>query len=83
MQITQKKQYALRAVFELAKNENDHPLKTAEIAEAQAIPVRFLEIILNHLKRTALEKMDLRVDCANQRLVANPAHPDQPISKIR
>jgi Rrf2 family protein len=54
MQITQKKQYALRAVFELAKNGNDHPLKTAEIAEAQAIPVRFLEIILNHLKRAGL-----------------------------
>ncbi len=33
--------------------------------------------------QTTLEKMDLLVDCANQRLVANPAHPDQPISKIR
>ena len=54
MQITQKKQYALRAVFELARHAASEPLKTAQIAEAQAIPVRFLEIILNHLKRAGL-----------------------------
>ena len=33
--------------------------------------------------QTALEKMDLLVDCVNHCLVANPAHPDQPVSKIR
>ena len=54
MQITQKKQYALRAMFELARHEKAEPLKTAQIAEAQAIPVRFLEIILNHLKHAGL-----------------------------
>jgi len=31
--------------------------------------------------QTVLEKLDLLVDCANQRLVPNPAHPDQPVSK--
>jgi Rrf2 family protein len=54
MLITQKKQYALRAVFELARQNNRGPLKTAEIAEAQAIPLRFLEIILNRLKHADL-----------------------------
>lgn len=33
--------------------------------------------------QTVLEKTDLLVDCANARLVPNPEHPDQPISKIR
>ncbi len=54
MLITQKKQYALRAIFELARNQDEVHLKTAQIAEAQAIPVRFLEIILNHLKHAGL-----------------------------
>ena len=33
--------------------------------------------------QTALEKLDLFVDCVNQRLVPNPAHPDQPVSKVK
>ncbi len=35
------------------------------------------------LGQTILEKLDLRADCANQRLVPNPAHPDQPVSKVK
>jgi Rrf2 family protein len=54
MLVTQKKQYALRAVYELARHGQEGPLKTAQIAEAQAIPVRFLEIIMNHLGRAGL-----------------------------
>lgn len=41
-------------MFELAKQQEGAPLKTAQIAEAQAIPLRFLEIILNRLKRAGL-----------------------------
>ena len=54
MLVTQKKQYALRAIFELAKHQPDAPLKTVVIAEAQAIPVRFLEVIMGQLKRAGL-----------------------------
>ena len=32
--------------------------------------------------QTVLEKLDLWVDCLNQRLVPNPAHPDQPVTKV-
>ncbi len=32
---------------------------------------------------TALEKMDLLVDPINRRVIPNPAHPDQPISKVK
>ncbi|MEW6273884.1 MAG: clan AA aspartic protease [Bacillota bacterium] len=33
--------------------------------------------------QTVLEKLDLFVDCVNQRLIPNPAHPDQPVSKVK
>ena len=51
MYISQKCQYALRAIFELAKRRDQVPVKIAEIAESQAIPVRFLEVILSQLKQ--------------------------------
>lgn len=54
MNITCEKRYALRAVFELAKREGSGPVKGADIAEAQAIPVRFLEVILSKLKRIGI-----------------------------
>ena len=33
--------------------------------------------------QTVLEKLDLFVDCIHQRVVPNPAHPDQPVSKVK
>lgn len=33
--------------------------------------------------QTVLEKLDLLVDCVTQQLVPNPAHPDQPVSKVK
>lgn len=33
--------------------------------------------------QTVLEKLDLWVDCASRRLVPNPAHPDQPVTKVK
>ena len=33
--------------------------------------------------QTVLEKLDLLVDCQGRRLVPNPAHPDQPITKVK
>jgi len=51
MPLSQKCQYAVRAVFELAKRQGTGAIKISEIAEAQVIPTRFLENILNNLKR--------------------------------
>ena len=31
---------------------------------------------------TILEKLDLLVDCTRQRLIPNPAHPDQPVFRV-
>lgn len=33
--------------------------------------------------QTVLEKLDLLVDCNRQQLIPNPAHPDQPVSKVK
>jgi Rrf2 family protein len=52
MLITKKNQYALRAVFELAKQRGKGPIKISHIAETQAIPERFLEVILGQLKKS-------------------------------
>jgi len=53
--ITPKKnQYALRAVFELAKRRGKGPTKISDIADAQSIPLRFLEVILNKLKGSGM-----------------------------
>ena len=51
MLISQKCQYGLRALFELARRDGSDPVSVAEIARVQAIPPRFLEIILGQLKQ--------------------------------
>jgi len=54
MTVSQKCQYALRAVFELARRRGDKPVTVAEIAAAQAIPPRFLEVILVELRKAGI-----------------------------
>lgn len=51
MLISQRCQYALRAVFELAKQYGQGPVKIDAIAASQAIPPRFLAAILNQLRQ--------------------------------
>ena len=51
MLVSKKCQYALRAVFELARRYGQGPVKIAEVARVQAIPPRFLEVILSQLKQ--------------------------------
>jgi Rrf2 family protein len=49
--LSQKCQYAFRAVFELARrHKGGRPVPVTEIAEAQAIPPRFLAQILANLR---------------------------------
>lgn len=42
--------------------------------------VRGCEVLIG---QTVLEKLDLLVDCMSQRIVPNPAHPDQPVNKVK
>ena len=50
MKISKKCQYALKAVFELASRNTGEPVKIHDIAGAQRISPRFMEVILNELK---------------------------------
>ena len=52
--LSQKTQYGVRAVFELAKRMDREAVSTAELAEAQAIPARFLEVILSQLRQARI-----------------------------
>jgi Rrf2 family transcriptional regulator, iron-sulfur cluster assembly transcription factor len=51
LRLTQKSKYAVRALIELALNEDEAPLGVAEIARRQRIPDRFLEQIFGELRR--------------------------------
>jgi Rrf2 family transcriptional regulator, cysteine metabolism repressor len=51
MSLSQKCQYALRAVFEMALRHGQGPVPVGQIAEQQEIPARFLELILVQLKQ--------------------------------
>ena len=51
MIVSRKSRYAMRAVFELAKRNGMGPIKISDIADKQAIPPRFLEVILCQLKQ--------------------------------
>lgn len=51
MSLSLKCQYAVRALFELAKREGQGLVRLKEIADVQHIPRRFLENILNELRQ--------------------------------
>lgn len=50
MSVSSKCYYALRAIYALSEHTGPDPMKIADIAERQQIPVRFLEVILGQLK---------------------------------
>ena len=52
--LSQKSQYAVRAVLELAKRQGQGPVPAARVAQVQHIPVRFLENILSELRQAGL-----------------------------
>ncbi|MEU7011193.1 Rrf2 family transcriptional regulator [Streptomyces sp. NPDC046332] len=54
MRISARADYAVRAALQLAASRSDEPLKTEAIAEAQDIPHKFLEGILNDMRRGGL-----------------------------
>ncbi|HTW43037.1 MAG TPA: Rrf2 family transcriptional regulator [Solirubrobacteraceae bacterium] len=54
MHVTAKADYAVRAVIELAGTAQDAPRKVDEVAQAQNIPVSFLENILTQLRSAGI-----------------------------
>lgn len=56
MRISAKADYAVRAALELAASPDGKPVKGTKLAEAQSIPLQFLEHILLDLKHAGLVK---------------------------
>jgi Rrf2 family protein len=54
MHVTAKADYAVRAVVELADSDQGSPRKVDEVAQAQGIPVSFLENILTQLRSAGI-----------------------------
>ena len=54
MHVTAKADYAVRAVVELADSAQDAPRKVDDVAQAQGIPVSFLENILTQLRSAGI-----------------------------
>jgi Rrf2 family protein len=54
MRVSAKADYALRAVLELAAAQGEGPIKGERIAQAQDIPLKFLENILLELRHDGL-----------------------------
>ncbi|MFJ8013510.1 RrF2 family transcriptional regulator [Streptomyces sp. NPDC096339] len=54
MRISARADYAVRAALQLASSEDDGPVKAEAIADAQDIPHKFLEGILNDMRRGGL-----------------------------
>ncbi len=54
MHVTAKADYAVRAVIELSSSSQASPRKVDEVAQAQGIPVSFLENILTQLRSSGV-----------------------------
>jgi Rrf2 family protein len=70
MRTTAKADYAVRAAVELAAVGNGEPVKAEQIAEAQSIPLNFLENILAELRRAGI--VESRRGAAGGYLLARP-----------
>jgi len=70
--LSQKCRYALRALFELTLRGTTEPVKIQNIASAQGIPPRFLEVILAELKHGGF--VESRRGSDGGYILARPAH---------
>jgi len=62
VRVSAKSDYAVRAAVELAAAHNSGPVKGEQIAEAQDIPLRFLENILGDLRHHGLVESRRGID---------------------
>jgi Rrf2 family protein len=71
MKISVKAEYALQAVFDLATQPANEPIRIADIARRQKIPQKFLELILSSLKQAGF--VESRRGADGGYLLARPA----------
>jgi Rrf2 family protein len=72
MRISAKADYALRGMAELARGDPGRPVKAEQIAEAQDIPLNFLQVILSQLKHAKLVRANRGSDGGYS--LSRPAH---------
>lgn len=72
MKISQRVTYGILATVDLALNANGAPIQARTIARRQGMPVRFLEQVLNALKKAGLVE-SVRGAFGGYRLVGKPA----------
>jgi Rrf2 family protein len=71
MKVSAKADYAVRAAIEIAASDA-YPVKAAQIADKQAIPVTFLHKILHELRMAGLIRTSRGPDGGHE--LARPAH---------
>ena len=84
-------QLGLQTVGKRTVELGDSSVITVDVTESVGIDVSGRRVDLqalmtgNEVKigQMVLEVIDMQVDCMNQRLIPNPAHPDQPIIKLK
>ncbi|HSG05104.1 MAG TPA: Rrf2 family transcriptional regulator, partial [Nitrospiria bacterium] len=54
MKLSAKTEYGIQALLELASRNGDAPAQAKSIAQRQNIPYRFLEQVLNNLRKAGL-----------------------------
>ena len=52
--LSQKTRYALRSLLYLAERSDDRPVQTADIAQTQQVPRKYLELIMLELKKAGM-----------------------------
>jgi Rrf2 family protein len=62
VRVSAKVDYALRAAIELAAAAGDRPMKGERVAQAQEIPLKFLENILAELRQAGIVRSQRGVD---------------------
>lgn len=72
MRVTARSDYAIRALLELAAATEPTPIRADAIAQAQAIPAKFLENLLSDLRRARLVASQ-RGSAGGYRLARPPA----------
>jgi clan AA aspartic protease len=84
-------QLGLRLVGKKNAESGNGSVVTLEVTEPVEVDIAGRTVTLETLMtgnevligQMVLEAIDMQVDCMNQRLIPNPAHPDQPVLKLK
>lgn len=71
MKLTTRSEYALLALIYLGRNQTDGPIASARIAEAQKIPLKYLEQIMSAMQRSGYVS-SIKGQHGGYRLARNP-----------